>query len=101
MTGLSKRQGDVLEFIRAFTTEHGYPPTIREISKHLGVRSTNAVVEHVRRLERKGFLRVENTKSRALRLTDPGDGKCPLCGGTGLASVQRAPEVDLDMLHAL
>lgn len=57
MKTLTRRQTEVLAFIQAFAREHGRPPTIRAIGGHFGLKSTNAVVDHLRALERKGFLR--------------------------------------------
>lgn len=70
MQGLTKRQEQTLDFIRRSIEERGYPPTLREIGEHMGIRSTNGVNDHLRALERKGYLRREDMKSRALRLVD-------------------------------
>jgi repressor LexA len=68
MQGLTKRQAQTLDFIRQSIEERGYPPTLREIGEFMGIRSTNGVNDHLRALERKGYLRREDMKSRALRL---------------------------------
>jgi repressor LexA len=70
MQGLTKRQEETLDFIRHSIGERGYPPTLREIGEHMGIRSTNGVNDHLRALERKGYLRREDMKSRALKLMD-------------------------------
>ncbi len=67
MQGLTKRQQMVLDFITHSITDRGYPPTLREIGSHMGIRSTNGVNDHLRALERKGYLKREDMKSRALR----------------------------------
>ena len=59
----------VLDFIRSSITDRGYPPTLREIGARMGIRSTNGVNDHLRALERKGYLTREDMKSRALRPT--------------------------------
>jgi repressor LexA len=69
MQGLTDRQQQVLRYIRDSITERGYPPTLREIGAHMGIRSTNGVNDHLRALERKGYLTREDMKSRALRPT--------------------------------
>ncbi len=79
MQGLTDRQQQVLHYIRQSITDRGYPPTLREIGAHMGIRSTNGVNDHLRALERKGYLTREDMKSRALRPRDiddlpPGDG---------------------------
>jgi repressor LexA len=80
MQGLTKRQSQTLEFIRNQIEERGYPPTLREIGEFMGIRSTNGVNDHLRALERKGYLRREDMKSRALKLVEdslPQPGKRP------------------------
>src|SRR3979490_1004958 len=67
MQGLTDRQQQVLEYIRSSITDRGYPPTLREIGAFMGIRSTNGVNDHLRALERKGYLTREDMKSRALR----------------------------------
>jgi repressor LexA len=71
MQGLTKRQEQTLSFIRESIEERGYPPTLREIGEHMGIKSTNGVNDHLRALERKGYLRREDMKSRALKLIHP------------------------------
>jgi repressor LexA len=68
MQGLTGRQEQTLDFIRKSIEERGYPPTLREIGEYMGIRSTNGVNDHLRALERKGYLRREDMKSRALKL---------------------------------
>ena len=73
MDGISKsapmteRQEMILQFIRSSIRERGYPPTLREIGAKMGIKSTNGVSDHLRALERKGYIRREDMKSRALR----------------------------------
>jgi repressor LexA len=71
MQGLTQRQQMVLDFIRQSIADRGYPPTLREIGARMGIRSTNGVNDHLRALERKGYLTREDMKSRALRPTAP------------------------------
>ncbi len=73
MQGLTKRQLQTLDFIRQSINQRGYPPTLREIGEHMGIRSTNGVNDHLRALERKGYLRREDMKSRALKLVESMD----------------------------
>lgn len=74
MQGLTERQRQILEFITKRIGEQGYPPTIREIGEEMGIRSTNGVNDHLKALERKGFLKREVLKSRALRPVSASDG---------------------------
>lgn len=70
MQGLTSRQDQVLQYIRQSIHDRGYPPTLREIGAHMGIKSTNGVNDHLRALERKGYLTREDMKSRALRPKD-------------------------------
>jgi repressor LexA len=63
---MTDRQLEVLRFIARQIEELGYPPTIREIGEALDIRSTNGVNDHLKALERKGFLSRDPVKSRAL-----------------------------------
>ncbi|MCX4245538.1 transcriptional repressor LexA [Paraliomyxa miuraensis] len=64
---LTQRQRQALQFITDCLSDRGYPPTLREIGEHMGIRSTNGVNDHLKALERKGYLVREELKSRALR----------------------------------
>lgn len=63
---LSVRQQMVLDYIEASIRERGYPPTIREIASHMNIRSTNGVADHLKALERKGYIERDMLKSRAI-----------------------------------
>ena len=64
---LTDRQIEVLEFIIEHIQETGFPPTIREIGEELQIKSTNGVNDHLKALEKKGYLSREDAKSRAIR----------------------------------
>ena len=64
---LTERQQQILDFISFSITDRGYPPTLREIGRHFGIRSTNGVNDHLKALEKKGYLAREDLKSRAMR----------------------------------
>ncbi len=64
---LTMRQREILDFISASIVERGFPPTLREIGEHFQIRSTNGVNDHLKALEKKGHLRREDLKSRAMR----------------------------------
>jgi repressor LexA len=64
--GLTDRQRKVLEVIRASVNERGYPPSIREIGDAVGLTSTSSVAHQLRTLERKGFLRRDPNRPRAV-----------------------------------
>lgn len=67
MKKLTARQAKVLNYIIFSLQDRGYPPTIREIGVHMDIRSTNGVNDHLKALERKGYLIRDQSKSRALR----------------------------------
>ena len=68
-TELTERQLEVLRFIVSQVEERGYPPTIREIGEALSIASTNGVNDHLKALEKKGYLQRDAAKSRALIAT--------------------------------
>ena len=68
-TNITHRQQQVLDFITKCISESGYPPSMREIGEHMGIKSTNGVNDHLKALERKGYLVRDFMKSRALRPT--------------------------------
>lgn len=65
---LTERQRKVLDVITTFQGRNGYPPTIREIADLMGLRSPNGVSEHLKALNRKGYVRREENKSRGIQL---------------------------------
>ena len=68
---LTERQREVLGFIQSESRRRGYPPTTREIAKHFGFRSPKAVTDHLRALERKGYLQREPFRARGIRVHRP------------------------------
>jgi len=66
------RQQRILEVIREFTHECGYPPSVREIGERVGLSSSSTVQSHLKTLEKRGFLRRDPTKPRALVARDHG-----------------------------
>jgi hypothetical protein len=67
---MTQRQGLVLDFVAKHIDEMGNPPTTREIARALGINSTNGVIDHLRLLERKGYIRRSSFKSRSIQLID-------------------------------
>jgi repressor LexA len=65
-TGLTERQRTILDVIRASVTSRGYPPSIREIGDAVGLTSTSSVAHQLRTLERKGYLRRDPNRPRAV-----------------------------------
>ena len=65
---LTDRQEEILTFIKQFTLESGYPPTLREIGKHFQISSTFGVKRHLEALVKKGFINIESNASRGISL---------------------------------
>ena len=63
----TERQRRILEVIREFTSEHGYPPSVREIGERVGLSSSSTIHAHLKTLERRGYISRDPTKPRALR----------------------------------
>ena len=67
---LSERQSKILSFLNNFTLDNGYPPTIREIGKAVGITSTSVVNYNLDALQRAGYIYRDRTVSRGIRLAD-------------------------------
>lgn len=68
MTKLSRRQQDILDFIKDEVSKRGYPPSVREIGEAVGLASSSTVHGHLSRLEKKGYIRRDPTKPRAIEI---------------------------------
>jgi repressor LexA len=75
--GLTDRQRQTLHFIAETVAERGYPPSVREIGEALGLASSSTVHSHIQALQKKGFLRVDATKPRAIELLYDPDTELP------------------------
>jgi repressor LexA len=67
---LSSRQRSILDFIKQEVKEKGYPPSVREIGEAVGLASSSTVHGHLARLEKKGLIRRDPTKPRAIEILD-------------------------------
>ncbi|MCR5788120.1 MAG: winged helix-turn-helix transcriptional regulator [Bacilli bacterium] len=65
---LTKKQEKVLNYIKEYTAEHGFPPAVREIAKGVGLNSPSSVHSHIKRLERDGFIKKTNSKFRTIEV---------------------------------
>jgi repressor LexA len=65
---LTDRQQEILIFIQQFTSENGYPPTLREIGKHFQISSTFGVKRHLEALVKKGHINIESNASRGISM---------------------------------
>jgi repressor LexA len=70
MTKISNRQQAILDFIKNEVREKGYPPSVREIGEAVGLASSSTVHGHLERLEKKGLIRRDPTKPRAIEILD-------------------------------
>src|SRR5476651_2346555 len=67
---LTKRQQEIFDFIRKYSAKYGYPPTVRDIGKAVGLASSSTVHAHLANLEKIGLLRRDPSKPRATELLD-------------------------------
>ena len=65
---LTKRQQEIFDFIKKYSAKYGYPPTVRDIGKAIGLTSSSTVHAHLANLEKVGLLRRDPTKPRAIEL---------------------------------
>ena len=65
---LTKRQQEIFSYIKRYSAKHGYPPTVRDIGKAIGLTSSSTVHAHLSNLEKVGLLRRDPTKPRALEI---------------------------------
>jgi len=68
MEQLTNRQTDILQTIKKFIADHGYPPTVREIGKILDLRSPATIHFHLKKLEEKGYIRKDDSKNRTMEI---------------------------------
>jgi len=88
---LTKRQQEIFDFIKKYSAGHGYPPTVRDIGKAVGLASSSTVHAHLANLEKLGLVRRDPTKPRAIELLDRAvdAAKNVVAGHSGLPLVGR------------
>ena len=89
MCKLTKRQAEILEFLKDWIEEHGYPPTRIGIAQALGFRSPNAAEDHLKALARKGAIEMISGASRGIRLIENTDEDAPLVADNELPVIGR------------
>jgi repressor LexA len=91
---LTKRQQEIYDFIRRYAAEHGYPPTVRDIGKAVGLASSSTVHAHLANLEKLGLLRRDPSKPRAIerlgRVREELGGAVESAVGAAVGSVRNA-----------
>jgi repressor LexA len=93
-TGLTRRQQAILDVIRDSIERRGYPPSIREICESAGLASTSSVAHQLAMLERKGFLRRDPNRPRAVDMRLGSDGERPKAVRRAVAVTDDAPRGD-------
>jgi SOS-response transcriptional repressor LexA len=68
MMKISKKQAEILKIVQSFINDHGYSPTVREIKKLAGLKSSSTVYLHLTKLQKKGYITKENGMPRTLRV---------------------------------
>ncbi len=92
MKEITSRQSEVLNFIRAYHRSHGYPPTRRNITDEFGFRSPNAAEEHLRALDRKGYITLQRNTSRGIVINGFAGEHLPIIGRVAAGSPILAEE---------
>jgi repressor LexA len=87
MKRLTDRQQQALDFIRFYTASNGFPPSVRDIADHMGIRSTNGVMDHLNALVRKGRITRSEKLSRSIRLVG---GSPPLAAAAPTSALAQA-----------
>ncbi len=97
---LTKRQQEIFDFIKRYSSSHGYPPTVRDIGKAIGLTSSSTVHAHLANLEKLGLLRRDPTRPRAIevlvdkakKVVGDGDRGLPLVGSVAAGQPVLAEE---------
>ena len=87
---LTKRQQEIFDFIKRYSSAHGYPPTVRDIGKAVGLASSSTVHAHLANLEKLGLLRRDPSKPRAIVLLDRVRGDVGAAVGSAVDKVSDA-----------
>ena len=72
MARVSSKREEILEFLRDFSAQNGYAPTVREIMRAVGLKSTASVYYHLSTLNDAGLISMDGGKNRTIRLSNPG-----------------------------
>ena len=80
MKNLTDRQKEILNLIKSYIGDYGFPPTRADISKELGFKSANAAEQHLRAIEKKGFIKILSGASRGIVLSEEEEKGIPVIG---------------------
>ena len=96
MANLTPKQQKIYDFIRDFSREYGYPPTVREIGEHLGLKSPSTVKFHLDNLRSAGLIQWDGGKTRSITLLEkedaPKEDQVPVLGNVAAGSPILAQE---------
>lgn len=90
MSTLTKKQKQILDFIHEFQRDHGYSPSYREIASHFDLSSVATVFQHVKNLEKRGFVTIAENEARSIEIIES-EAAIP-------ENVTEVPELALDMI---
>jgi len=91
MTTITKKQKAILDYIQDFQEDHGFSPSYREIANHFDLSSIATVFQHIKNLENRGYIRIEENEARSIEIVDT---SIP----TNNVSVDVIPEIATDMI---
>lgn len=80
MKNLTDRQKEILDLIKSYVGDYGFPPTRADISKELGFKSANAAEQHLRAIEKKGYIKILSGASRGIVLNKEEEQGIPVIG---------------------
>jgi repressor LexA len=80
MKNLTKRQEEILDLIKTHISDFGFPPTRADIANTLGFKSPNAAEQHLRAIEKKGFIKILSGASRGIVLSESENNEIPVIG---------------------
>ena len=80
MKNLTDRQKEILDLIKSYIGDYGFPPTRADISKELGFKSANAAEQHLRAIEKKGYIKILSGASRGIVLSEEEEKGIPVIG---------------------
>ena len=80
MKNLTKRQEEILDLIKTHISDFGFPPTRADIANKLGFKSPNAAEQHLRAIEKKGFIKILSGASRGIVLSESENNEIPVIG---------------------
>ena len=97
MEGLTKREQQILNYMKQEIKTKGYPPTVREICAAIGIKSTSTAHKDIESLVRQGYLVKDPSKPRALLVKDPTDME-PVQSASNLVEIPRSDVVDIPIV---